>query len=53
MITLKNPSLSTEFEPINFGSNGKHDNHYATKINQIIRKQACLNDALSAFPSLQ
>jgi hypothetical protein len=25
-ITLKNPSLSAEFETANFGSSGKHDN---------------------------
>jgi hypothetical protein len=30
-IALKNPSLLAGFEPVNLGSNGKHDNHYTTK----------------------
>jgi hypothetical protein len=32
-ITLKNPSLSAGFEPVNLESNGKHNNHYTTKNN--------------------
>jgi hypothetical protein len=27
-IALKNPPLLSGFEPVNLGSNGKHDNHY-------------------------
>jgi hypothetical protein len=30
-IVLKNPSLSTGFEPANLGSNGKHANHCTTE----------------------
>jgi hypothetical protein len=26
-VTLKNSSSSAKFEPVNLGSNGKHDNH--------------------------
>jgi hypothetical protein len=43
---LKNSSLSTGFEPMILGSNGKHDNHYTTendkctvKSNVIIKPQ--------------
>jgi hypothetical protein len=30
-VALKNPSLSAKFEPSNYGSNGKHANHYTTE----------------------
>jgi hypothetical protein len=30
-IALKNSSFSAGFEPANFGSSGKHDNHYTTE----------------------
>jgi hypothetical protein len=30
-ITLKNPSLSARFEPVSFGSSGKHDNLYTAE----------------------
>jgi hypothetical protein len=30
VIALKSASPSAGFEPMNFGSNGKHDNHYTT-----------------------
>jgi hypothetical protein len=30
-MSLKNPLLSAGFERVNFGSSGKHDNHYATE----------------------
>jgi hypothetical protein len=30
-MTLKNPLLLAGFEPVNLGSNSKHDNHYTTK----------------------
>jgi hypothetical protein len=30
-IPLKSPLLSAGFEPMNLGSNGKHDNHYTTE----------------------
>jgi hypothetical protein len=29
-IAPKNPSFSAEFDPVNLGSNGKHDNQYNT-----------------------
>jgi hypothetical protein len=36
-IALETPSSSAGFEPENFESNGKHDNHYTTKNdNQIL-----------------
>jgi hypothetical protein len=31
-IALKNPSPWPGFEPANFGSIGKHTNHYTTKV---------------------
>jgi hypothetical protein len=31
ILSLKNPSFSAGFEPVNPGWNGKHDNHYTTK----------------------
>jgi hypothetical protein len=31
IITVKNSLLSARFEPMNLGSSGTHDNHYATK----------------------
>jgi hypothetical protein len=31
LIALKNPSSSAGFEPVNLGSNGKHDNHQTTE----------------------
>jgi hypothetical protein len=34
-IALKNPSSSVGFEPANFGSNGKHDNHHTTEDNYV------------------
>jgi hypothetical protein len=35
--TLKNPSLLAEFEPMNIGSNGKHNNLYTTENDCMIR----------------
>jgi hypothetical protein len=29
-VAIKNPSSSAGFQPANFGSSGKHDNHYTT-----------------------
>jgi hypothetical protein len=37
-IAIKNPSSLAGFEPVNRGSNGKHDYHYTTENNYNIGK---------------
>jgi hypothetical protein len=45
-IALKKTLLSSGFEPVNLGCNGKHGNHYTIEDDSLTLKERALNESV-------